>query len=136
MQWTPASPDAPKTPDAHVKGQMNDLMMMTSDIALKVDPEYRKVCEKFLGDFEAFTLAFSKAWYKLTHRDMGPKERYLGPEKVNEDDLLWQDPIPARTYDLVDKSDIASLRRPIVAVISVVAPTAVVSPLRHRRIGR
>jgi catalase-peroxidase len=115
MQWTPASPDAPKTPDAHVKGQMNDLMMMTSDIALKVDPEYRKVCEKFLGDFEAFTLAFSKAWYKLTHRDMGPKERYLGPEKVNEDDLLWQDPIPARTYDLVDKSDIASLKQAIMA---------------------
>jgi catalase-peroxidase len=115
MQWTPASPDAPKTPDAHVKGQMNDLMMMTSDIALKVDPEYRKVCEKFLGDFEAFTLAFSKAWYKLTHRDMGPKERYLGPEKVNEDDLLWQDPIPARTYELVDKSDIASLKQAIMA---------------------
>ncbi len=73
---------------------MNPLMMMTSDLALKVDPNYRKVCEKFLTDFDAFTQAFSKAWYKLTHRDMGPRERYLGPEKRIEDDLLWQDPIP------------------------------------------
>jgi catalase-peroxidase len=115
LQWTPESPDAPKTPDAHIEGQMNNLMMMTSDIALKLDPEYRKVCEKFLNDFEAFTLAFSKAWYKLTHRDMGPKERYLGPEKTIEDGLLWQDPIPARSYDLIDESDIASLKQSIMA---------------------
>ena len=105
LQWTPANPDAPRTPDAHIPGQMNPLMMMTSDIALKEDSEYRKVCEKFLADFDAFTLAFSKAWYKLTHRDMGPKERYLGPEKTIADDLLWQDPIPARTYELVDAAD-------------------------------
>ena len=63
--------------DAHVEGKMQGLMM-TSDIALKVDLEYRKVCEKFLGNFDAFTQAFSKAWYKLTHRDMGAKFRYLG----------------------------------------------------------
>ena len=88
-------------------------MMMTSDIALKVDPEYRKVCEKFLGDFDAFTQAFSKAWYKLTHRDMGPREfRYLGPEKVTiEPDLLWQDPIPLpRSTTLIDEADIAALK--------------------------
>ena len=115
LQWKPSSSDAPKTPDAHVKGQMNNLMMMTSDIALKVDPDYRKVCEKFLNDFDAFTLAFSKAWYKLTHRDMGPKERYLGPEKTIKDDLLWQDPIPARNYDLIDQGDIASLKQVIMA---------------------
>ncbi|WP_170867481.1 MULTISPECIES: catalase/peroxidase HPI [unclassified Methylobacterium] len=114
-QWTPADPDAPKTPDAHVPGQMHGLMMMTSDIALKVDPEYRKVCEKFLHDFDAFTLAFSKAWYKLTHRDMGPKERYLGPEVKIEDDLLWQDPIPARDHGLVDDGDIAALKQDILA---------------------
>jgi catalase-peroxidase len=114
-QWTPSAADAPKTPDAHIQGQMNDLMMMTTDIALKTDPEYRKVCEKFLTDFDAFTLAFSKAWYKLTHRDMGPKERYLGPEATIENDLLWQDPIPARNYDLVDANDIASLKRAIMA---------------------
>ena len=114
-QWTPADPNAPKTPDAHVPGQMHGLMMMTSDIALKVDPEYRKVCEKFLNDFDAFTLAFSKAWYKLTHRDMGPKERYLGPEVRIEDDLLWQDPIPPRDHALIDEGDVATLKRDILA---------------------
>ena len=115
LQWTPADPTAPQTPDAHVPGQMHPLMMMTTDIALKVDPAYRAVCEKFLGDFEAFTQAFSKAWYKLTHRDMGPRERYLGAEKVNEDDLLWQDPIPPRDFDLVDRDDIAGLKAAILA---------------------
>lgn len=112
LQWTPTDPNAPKTPDAHVEGQMNDLMMMTSDIALKVDPEYRKICEKFLNDFDYFTEAFSKAWYKLTHRDMGPKDRYLGPE-VPEEDLLWQDPIPTRNFDLIEDADIAELKQQI-----------------------
>ncbi|MDQ2770416.1 MAG: catalase/peroxidase HPI [Bacteroidota bacterium] len=113
LQWTPIDKSAPKTPDAHIKGQMNALMMMTTDIALKEDPEYRKVCEKFLNDFDAFTQAFSKAWYKLTHRDMGPRERYLGPEKRNENDLLWQDPIPVADYDLVDAADITALKQSI-----------------------
>ena len=115
LQWTPREKDAPKTPDAHVQGQMNDLMMMTSDIALKVDPEYRKVCEKFLGDFDAFTQAFSKAWYKLTHRDMGPKFRYLGPEATIEDGLLWQDPLPDRDHALVGDAEIATLKTTIAA---------------------
>jgi len=115
LQWTPADPNAPKTPDAHVEGQMNPLMMMTSDIALKVDPEYRKICEKFLTDFDAFTQAFSKAWYKLTHRDMGPKHRYLGPEVTIEDGLLWQDPLPDRDYALIDAVDIAGLKEAILA---------------------
>jgi catalase-peroxidase len=115
MQWKPTDPNAPKTPDAHVPGQMNDLMMMTSDIALKVDPDYRKVCEKFLADFDAFTQAFSKAWYKLTHRDMGPKFRYLGPEAAIENGLLWQDPLPDRDYALVDDADIAAMKQAILA---------------------
>ncbi len=115
LQWTPKDKDAPKTPDAHVQGQMHNLMMMTSDIALKVDPEYRKVCEKFLGDFDAFTQAFSKAWYKLTHRDMGPKFRYLGPEATIEDGLLWQDPLPDRDYALVGDAEIATLKGAIAA---------------------
>ena len=114
-QWTPANADAPKTPDAHVPGQMNPLMMMTSDIALTVDPAYRAVCEKFLGDFDAFTQAFSKAWYKLTHRDMGPRERYLGPEKRNENDLMWQDPIPPRDHDPIGEADIDALKHAILA---------------------
>ena len=113
LQWTPIDPAAPRTPDAHVADQMNPLMMMTSDIALKVDPDYRRVCEKFLGDFDAFTQAFSKAWYKLTHRDMGPRERYLGPERKLEDGLLWQDPIPPSDYDLVDAADVAALKQAI-----------------------
>ena len=116
LQWTPTDPDAPKTPDAHIPGQMNALMMMTSDIAFKVDPEYRKVCEKFLNDFDAFTQAFSKAWYKLTHRDMGPRERYLGPEKRNQPDLLWQDPIPLADYDVIDAADVAALKQSIMAL--------------------
>ena len=115
LQWTPSEAGAPKTPDAHVPGKMNPLMMMTSDLALKTDPEYRKVCTKFLADFDAFTQAFSKAWYKLTHRDMGPRERYLGPEKRLEDDLLWQDPIPLRDYDTVSGKDVAELKRAILA---------------------
>ncbi len=115
LQWTPTDPDAPKTPDAHVPGQMNPLMMMTSDIALKVDPAYREVCERFLADFDLFTLAFSKAWYKLTHRDMGPKHRYLGPEVTIADDLLWQDPLPETEGAPLDASDVAALQQATLA---------------------
>jgi catalase-peroxidase len=115
LQWTPVNAEAPKTPDAHIPGQMNPLMMMTSDIALKTDPEYKKVCEKFLNDFDAFTQAFSKAWYKLTHRDMGPRERYLGSEKRLENGLLWQDPIPPLDHDTLSDADIASLKQSILA---------------------
>ena len=135
LQWTPVDKSAPKTPDAHIPGQMNALMMMTTDIALKVDPEYRAVCEKFLNDFEAFTQAFSKAWYKLTHRDMGPRERYLGPEKVNENDLLWQDPIPVANYALVDAADIAALKKSILASgisVSDLVYTAFSAAVTHR----
>jgi catalase-peroxidase len=135
LQWTPVDKNAPKTPDAHIPGQMNALMMMTTDIALKVDPEYRKVCEKFLNDFDAFTQAFSKAWYKLTHRDMGPRERYLGPEKRNENDLLWQDPIPLADYQVVDAADIAALKKSILATgvsVSDLVFTAFSAAVTHR----
>jgi len=115
LQWKPVDPNAPMTPDAHIPGQMNPLMMMTSDIALKTDPAYRAVCEKFLHDFDAFTQAFSKAWYKLTHRDMGPRERYLGPEKRNEDGLLWQDPIPPADHGVIGAGEIAALKKIILA---------------------
>ena len=115
LQWTPVDPSAPKTPDAHLPGTVHPLMMMTSDIALTVDPEYRKVCEKFLQDFDAFTQAFSKAWYKLTHRDMGPRERYLGPETRLENGLLWQDPIPLGDHTAVSEAAITELKRAILA---------------------
>ena len=113
LQWTPKDPDAPRTPDAHVPGKTHPLMMMTSDIALKDDPVYRPICERFLADFDYFTLQFSKAWYKLTHRDMGPKERYLGEERTIEDDLLWQDPIPPVDHPLIDAGDIERLKQAI-----------------------
>ena len=135
LQWTPTDPNAPKTPDAHIPGQLNALMMMTTDLALKVDPEYRKVCKKFLHDFDAFTQAFSKAWYKLTHRDMGPRERYLGPEKVNENDLLWQDPIPVADYARIDAANIATLKQAILATgvsASDLVYTAFSAAVTHR----
>ncbi|SEL14346.1 catalase-peroxidase [Sphingomonas palmae] len=113
LQWTPKDPDAPRTPDAHIPGKTHPLMMMTSDIALKDDPVYRPICERFLADFDYFTLQFSKAWYKLTHRDMGPKERYLGEERTIEDDLLWQDPIPPVDHPLIDAGDVAQLKQAI-----------------------
>jgi catalase-peroxidase len=115
LQWTPVDKTAPHTPDAHIAGKTHPLMMMTSDIALKVDPVYRPICERFLTDFAYFTEQFSKAWYKLTHRDMGPKERYLGEERTIEDDLLWQDPIPPVDHPLVDDADIATLKQAILA---------------------
>lgn len=112
IQYKPKTDDAPKTPDAHIEGQMNELMMLATDIALKVDPEYRKICERFLEDFDYFSDCFAKAWYKLTHRDMGPKSRYLGPE-VPSEDLIWQDPLPAVDHDLVNDTDIANLKQAI-----------------------
>ncbi|MBB3950897.1 catalase/peroxidase HPI [Aureimonas jatrophae] len=114
IQWTPVDPDAPKTPDAHVKGRMNPLMMMTSDIALKEDPAYRAVCERFLHDFDAFSDAFARAWFKLTHRDMGPKVRYLGPE-VPAEDLIWQDPIPPLDFTPINDDDAARLKTEVLA---------------------
>ena len=114
LQWTPVDPGAPKTPDAHLEGKKNDLMMMTSDIALKEDPAYREVCQHFLSDFDYFADAFSRAWYKLTHRDMGPKDRYVGPE-VPDVTLPWQDPIPTLDHEVVNDADIADLKTKILS---------------------
>ena len=86
--------------------------MLTSDLALKMDPAYKKVCEDFINDPKSFDEAFGKAWFKLTHRDMGPKTTYLGPE-VPKEDFIWQDPIPARNHDLITNTDIASLKKAI-----------------------
>ena len=85
-------------PDAHVEGKFNPPVMTTADMALKYDPEYRKIAQRFLDNPEEFRLAFAKAWFKLTHRDMGPTARYVGNE-VPTDELLWQDPIPSPGYD-------------------------------------
>jgi len=111
-QWEPADPDAPTTPDAHLDGVDHPLMMTTADIALKTDPAYREVCQRFLDDFETFTDAFARAWFKLTHRDMGPVDRYLGPE-VPDVILPWQDPIPALDHEVVSDDDVADLKATI-----------------------
>ena len=83
-------------PDARDPSKKVPTMMTTADMALKRDPEYRKISERFLNDQAALDDAFARAWFKLTHRDMGPKTRYLGPE-VPAEDLIWQDPVPAGT---------------------------------------
>jgi catalase-peroxidase len=135
IQWTPSDEqNSPRTPDAHLDGVVHPLMMMTSDIALKVDPVYREVCLKFLADFDAFTDAFSKAWFKLTHRDMGPKSRYLGPE-VNTDELPWQDPLPAVEHPLVGEAEVARLKRAVLDAelsVSDLAFTAFSSAATYR----
>ena len=96
-QWKPtAASNAKKAPKAGDANGTQDLMMTTADMALKVDPEYLKISKRFHKDHKAFEDAFARAWYKLTHRDMGPISRYLGPE-VAKEELLWQDPIPAGT---------------------------------------
>ncbi|MGF1465401.1 MAG: catalase/peroxidase HPI [Sandaracinaceae bacterium] len=109
IQWRPRDDSAPRTPDAHRDGVEHPLMMMTTDLALKVDPSYRAICERFLADFDHFSDAFARAWFKLTHRDMGPKSRYLGPE-VPAEDLPWQDPIPEVDHELIDAADVDELK--------------------------
>ncbi len=99
-------------PDAHDPEKKNDPFMLVTDLALRMDPDYEKISRHFLENPEEFKEAYQKAWFKLTHRDMGPKSRYLGPE-VPEEDLIWQDPIPAADYDLIDQQDVESLKSKI-----------------------
>ena len=113
IQWVPTDASAAQlVPDAHVAGKRHAPIMMTTDIALKEDPEYRKIAEKFLNDPKAFEKAFARAWFKLTRRDMGPRARYLGNDLPNED-LIWQDPIPKAKYTSLSKSTISSLKSKI-----------------------
>ncbi|BCX49258.1 catalase-peroxidase [Haloferula helveola] len=107
-QWV--AKDAEETvPDAHDSAKKHRPTMLTSDIALRTDPEYEKISRRFLENPDEFADAFARAWFKLTHRDMGPKSRYIGPE-VPSEDLIWQDPIPAVEHPLVDDSDVAALK--------------------------
>lgn len=111
-QWTPtAASNARMAPKAGDPNGKQALMMTTADIALKVDPDYLEISKRFHKDHKAFEDAFARAWYKLTHRDMGPIDRYLGPE-VPEVELLWQDPIPKVNYNLND-ADLANLKNMI-----------------------
>ena len=114
-QWIPAKGEgANRVPDAHDKSKGHAPIMLTTDLALRFDPAYEKISRRFHDNPEEFRLAFAKAWFKLTHRDLGPRARYLGPE-VPREDLIWQDPLPAVTHQLIDAKDIASLKTRILA---------------------
>ena len=133
-QWKPKhGAGANSVPDAHDKSKRHVPTMLTTDISLRVDPEYEKISRRFYEDPDAFADAFARAWFKLTHRDMGPISRYLGPE-VPKEELIWQDPIPAATHKLTDK-DIATLKEKIGAsglTVSQLVSTAWASASTYR----
>jgi len=125
QQWTPKdSAGAGTVPDAHDPAKRHAPIMFTTDLALKVDPEYAMISKRFLDHPDQFAEAFSKAWYKLTHRDMGPIARYLGPE-VPKEALIWQDPVPAVDHALIGETEIADLKKKILA--SGLTPSQLVS---------
>ena len=114
-QWKPKDPAAASAvPDAHDAGRRHAPMMTTADMALRMDPAYEKISRRFMQNPQELHDAFARAWYKLTHRDMGPRARYLG-KLVPKETLIWQDPIPAVDHVLVDESDIAALKARLVA---------------------
>ncbi|MBI3232032.1 MAG: catalase/peroxidase HPI [Candidatus Doudnabacteria bacterium] len=115
QQWKPKNNGGAGTvPDAHDASRKHAPMMLTTDLALRVDPAYEKISRHFFENPQAFADAFARAWFKLTHRDMGPIGRYLGPE-VPKEELIWQDPIPAVKLPLIDEKDIATLKSKIQA---------------------
>ncbi len=115
QQWTPKNGAGANTiPDAFDKNKKHAPTMLTTDLALRFDPAYEKISRRFFENPDEFAEAFAKAWFKLTHRDMGPKSRYYGPE-VPKEDLIWQDPIPAADHKLIDNKDIESLKEKILA---------------------
>ena len=112
-QWV--AKNAPEIiPDAHDPKKKHKPTMLTTDLTLRFDPEFGKISRRFLDDPQAFADAFARAWFKLTHRDMGPRSRYLGPE-VPAEELIWQDPIPAVNHKLIDEKDVASLKAKVLA---------------------
>ena len=114
-QWQPKNgAGADTVPDAHDPSKRRVPTMLTTDLSLRFDPIYEPISRRFMADQDAFADAFARAWFKLTHRDMGPVARYLGPE-VPAETLLWQDPLPAVTHELIDAADIASLKAQILA---------------------
>ncbi|MFN4808948.1 MAG: catalase/peroxidase HPI [Bacteroidota bacterium] len=113
QQWKPKNGGGAGTvPDAHVESIKHAPTMLTTDIALRMDPAYEKISRKFYENPDQFADAFARAWFKLTHRDMGPRSRYLGPE-VPAEEMIWQDPVPAANYKMIDDQDITSLKKKI-----------------------
>ncbi len=114
-QWVPTDPAAAdEVPDAHDASKRHSTIMFTTDLALRMDPIYGPISKRFLENPDQFADAFARAWFKLTHRDMGPRARYLGTE-VPAEELIWQDPLPAVDHDLVDTADIGELKDKILA---------------------
>ncbi|MCB1466181.1 MAG: catalase-peroxidase, partial [Rhizobiaceae bacterium] len=112
-QWTPKNGGGANTiPDPFDKTKRRAPTMLTTDLSLRLDPEYEKISRRFFEDPEAFADAFARAWFKLTHRDMGPRARYIGPE-VPAEELIWQDPVPAVDHPLIDDADISALKQKI-----------------------
>jgi len=134
QQWQPINQKPEDmAPAAHDPSKRVPTMMTTADMALREDPEFRKISEKFRADHEAFKEAFARAWFKLTHRDMGPKVRYLGPE-VPDEDLIWQDPVPAGT--MPSDSDVAAFKAKILDAgfsVGQLVKTAWASASTYRR---
>jgi catalase-peroxidase len=115
IQWIPKNGQAANTvPDAHVAGRKHAPIMLTTDLSLKEDPKYREISQRFLKNPKEFELAFAKAWFKLTHRDMGPLARYVGAE-VPAEALLWQDPVPKVDHPLIGERDVEKLKAEILA---------------------
>jgi catalase-peroxidase len=108
-QWKPKGGGAGKIQDAHDPSKRHAPFMLTTDLSLRFDPEYEKISRHFYENPDEFADAFARAWFKLTHRDMGPRSRYLGPE-VPDEELIWQDPIPAVSHELINARDIAALK--------------------------
>jgi catalase-peroxidase len=114
-QWKPkGNAGAGTVPDAHDPNKKIAPAMLTTDLALRLDPAYEKISRRFLANPDQFADAFARAWFKLTHRDMGPRSRYLGPE-VPREELIWQDPVPAVDHPLVDEKDVTALKAQILA---------------------
>ncbi|HEX4896320.1 MAG TPA: catalase/peroxidase HPI [Solimonas sp.] len=113
-QWKPKGEAGRTVPDAHIPGKLHQPMMSTADLALRFDPAYGRISRHFMAHPQEFADAFARAWFKLTHRDMGPKVRYLGP-LVPREDLLWQDPIPPVDHPLVSEGDIDALKKELLS---------------------
>ena len=115
IQWIPANGEASNlVPDAHDPSKRHAPIMFTTDLALRFDPEYKKITTRFRKNPEEFQLAFAKAWFKLMHRDLGPRARYLGAE-VPKEDLIWQDVVPAVDHPLIDANDVSSLKAKVLS---------------------
>ena len=135
VQWVPSDETASNmVPDAHLKGVTHAPIMFTTDLSLKFDPAYREIAKRFHEDPDQFELAFAKAWFKLTHRDMGPRARYLG-SAVPSEALIWQDPVPSVDHPLINANDIAQLKADILAsglTVSELVRTAWASAASYR----